>query len=78
MKTKGAVCQCKHVHNTGGMVPFPKDCVRVKYLYVPARTQEKGIVSESQQQHNRRKVKIVFPTGESNIISGDRGCQFTI
>lgn len=40
-----------HTH-TGGMVPFPKDCVRVKDLYVAAQTQEKRSVSESQQQHN--------------------------
>lgn len=32
----------------------------------------------SQQQHNGRKVTIVFPAGESNIISGDRSCHFNI
>ena len=36
-----SVQTCTH---TGGMVSFPKDCVRVKDLYVPARTQEKGSV----------------------------------
>lgn len=35
-------------------------------------------VCHSLQPHNRRKVKLAFPRGESNIIFADRSCQITI
>lgn len=47
-------------------------------LCASAKTRGTQGPPEGQQQHNGRKATIVFPAGESNIISGDRSCHFNI